>query len=287
MFATIYRKDLELLGVDTNNLVERSFLDIKQKFLERNKVYNVIQLIQQISIKYENYSNIKLIDCINNRKGYIYKEYKQMNRQILKNICKFIMESNFSIKDMPLENNEPIIIEPEFDNDRHQIDFESNLLNFGPDEFDFNPGNFEPDLPNFDPSFLKSEPVDFEPDLPSTENNKTPNEILSDDEPLDIENYNKAMQIMSELKDKNENSKLINKWCKRLVNAKTDNQRMNVIATGGISNKNILKVQSRIAKSSHKNRFASMAMKASNSKPRSLANAIKNNTRNKLTQSKK
>ena len=134
---------------------------------------------------------------------------------------------------------------------------------------------------------MEPEPVDFEQDLPNSENIKMTNEISSADEPLDIKNYNKAMQIMSELKDKNENSKLINKWFKRLINAKTDNQRMNVIATCGISNKNILKVQSRIAKSSHKNRFASMAMKASNSKPRSLANAIKNNTRNKLTQSKK
>ena len=97
LFACIFRKNLTLFGVNTNNLVERSFLNIKQKFLERNKVYNVIQLIQQVTLKYEKNINIKLIDYLRDRKQYIYKTFKNINRENLKGICKFILDSKFSL----------------------------------------------------------------------------------------------------------------------------------------------------------------------------------------------
>ena len=103
----------------------------------------------------------------------------------------------------------------------------------------------------------------------------------------EMDELEQAFQKIREAYKRNGNTNCVNKWTKRINNSKNDNQLLNVLATGGVSNKSILAVQSRISKSSHKNRFASMAMKSSNAKPRSLANAIENNTRNKLTQSKK
>ena len=89
------------------------------------------------------------------------------------------------------------------------------------------------------------------------------------------------------MSDKPENAKVLNTFSNRLLNAKTESQKLNVVATGGVTNKNILRVQSRIAKSSQKNRFSSLATENKGSKPRNLSQAIRDNVRNKLTQSKK
>ena len=62
---------------------------------------------------------------------------------------------------------------------------------------------------------------------------------------------------------------------------------MNTIATGGVKNKNILAVQSRIKKNSNKNRFKDLKQKLFGNKPHNLSSAIKNNHRNMQTQSKK
>ena len=104
---------------------------------------------------------------------------------------------------------------------------------------------------------------------------------------LNTENLLKAHQMLDALGSKLENIQQINTWTSRFVKCKTDSQRINFLMTGGVTNKNILKVQSRITKNSHKNRFPSLAQKSKSSKPRNLAQAIKNNVRNKITQSKK
>ena len=96
-----------------------------------------------------------------------------------------------------------------------------------------------------------------------------------------------AMEKLKNLSEKPENAGSINTWAKRMVDAKTDTQALNVITTGGVKNKKILAVQSRIAKNSHKNRYASMAFKTKGSQPRNLSQAIIENKRNKQTQSKK
>ena len=95
-FASVFRKNYNLLGVDTNNLVERSFLNIKQKFLERNKVYNCIQLIQQIVLQYDKLTEIKMIDFIHSRKQYIYKAFKKADRSQVKLLCKNIIEADIN-----------------------------------------------------------------------------------------------------------------------------------------------------------------------------------------------
>lgn len=130
----------------------------------------------------------------------------------------------------------------------------------------------------------------FEPDIPDFDNIATSkihdhsNQIA---ETLDTQNFERAIAILNTLKENPEHAKAINTWAKRLTNSKNDNQAINVLATGGVSNKKILAVQSRIAKNSHKNRFPDLKIKNKGSKPHNIANAISLNVRNKLTQSKK
>ena len=97
---------------------------------------------------------------------------------------------------------------------------------------------------------------------------------------------------MRQMSERPENVSGINKFCKRLVESKTNTQQMNVIATGGVQNQAILKVQSRktgakIAKSSNKNRFPDSKKKVTGAKKRNIGLAIKDGVRNKGTQSKK
>ena len=95
------------------------------------------------------------------------------------------------------------------------------------------------------------------------------------------------LEDIMKLSEKPECADVINNMSRRYKKCKTLSQKLNVLATGGITNKNILAVQSRIAKNSHKNRYGIMALRNTNSKPRSLISAIRANVRNKQTQSKK
>lgn len=252
MFGKSFRKELNLMGVDTNNLVERSFLEVKQKFLERNKVYNVIQLIQQIVIKYESLTKIKLIDFKNHRQVNTYKEYMNVDKNIGIRICKFILDSKFAENQSNTETMQNAIPDIDFDHEPE----------------------YEPDIPPEIENFFQ-------------ENNLNSNSFEQIDEGVDIEKFNEAIEILKTMSQQPENANVINKWSNRLLKAKTNTQKLNVMATGGVTNKNILKVQSRIAKNSHKNRFPSLQVKNKVSKPRSLSYAVKHNIRNKMTQSKK
>ena len=121
LFASEFRKNIILYGVNTNNLVERSFLAIKQKFLERNKVYNGIHLIQQIILKYDRFTSIGLIDFLNDRKGYVYKSFKKINKNYVKSLCDIVIkntlseENNNFLDSSPCEQNN--FIPPPDDND--------------------------------------------------------------------------------------------------------------------------------------------------------------------------
>ena len=58
----------------------------------------------------------------------------------------------------------------------------------------------------------------------------------------------KALEKLTELESNPEFADKINTFYKHLSEAKSHNQALNVIVTGGVTNKNILKVQSRIGK---------------------------------------
>ena len=254
MFAIEFRQNIELFGANTNNLVERSFLAIKQQFLERNKVYNVIQLMQQISLRYESFISIKLIDLINGRKVYIYKAFRRTDLNALKDISKAILDNKFDSPNIvSLYGDKNINIE--FNQDPVHISSDESL------------------------NELNKSTIVTENELKYPEK-----ETMQE---LNTENLLKAHQMLDALGSKLENIQQINTWTSRFVKCKTDSQRINFLMTGGVTNKNILKVQSRITKNSHKNRFPSLAQKSKSSKPRNLAQAIKNNVRNKITQSKK
>lgn len=91
LFASEYRKNLTLFGVHTNNLVERSFLSIKQKFLERNKVFNAIHLIQSVVLNYDSYIRLGMVNFLNDRKQYLYKAFKNMDRNYVKELCTIVL----------------------------------------------------------------------------------------------------------------------------------------------------------------------------------------------------
>ena len=203
---------------------------IKEKFLDRNKTYNSLHLIETISSEYESFIYLKLIDFINGREKYIYNFFKDYDRNFLIKFSETVLGNNTDG------------VEEEFDN-----------------------------LPEFIPSPL------HEPSSP-----------FEDTEVVDMENLEKALEVMRQMARDNTNAKILNTFSKRLLKATTDIQKAKVVATGGCSNRKILAVQSRIAKNSHKNRtIKDLATKNKNAKPRCLAAAIAKNIRNKLTQSKK
>ena len=65
-------------------MIERSFLQIKNKYLDRSKVFNAIQLIQKISENYEISTKIKLIDFRSNRYEYVYSGLKIKGSELKK-----------------------------------------------------------------------------------------------------------------------------------------------------------------------------------------------------------
>ena len=87
MFASYFRKDFNLLGVNTNNLVERSFLEIKDKFLERRKAFNPLDLLEKIINGYDASTRIKIIDFVNHRAPYVYKGLLCLNKHVLRKSC--------------------------------------------------------------------------------------------------------------------------------------------------------------------------------------------------------
>ena len=230
-FATFYRKEFNLGDVNTNNIIENSFLVIKSKYLERSKVFNILHLIQKISENYTSFQSLKLIDFKNGRAKYFYRYFKDINKEILVKICDSILTFKFTDEGNRRDDDIDLYIESE----------------------------------NF----------------PQTD------VLIDSEETLNEENFDKALGILKVFSNKPEYAKLINTWAKRVVNSKTDSQLSKIIATGGGTAKKILQTQSRISKSSHKNRFKDLAVKSKNSKPRCLASSIRNNVRNKLTQSKK
>ena len=230
-------------------------MSIKQKFLERNKVYNGIHLIQQIVLNYDRFVSIGLIDYRNNRKTYVYKSFKNVNRNNIKKLCENVIENQF--------------IENDFFSGYSESEF--NALAPTPDNDDFYPESTSP-LIN-DQLFL--------------ENQNDSSNFIDDSSNLNINDLNNAIEVIKKMSKKPENSNILNVWSKRILKAKNDSQVINVIATGGVTNKNILSVQSRIRKNSNKNRFPDLNIKPKVSKPHSISNAIKKNVRNKFTQSKK
>ena len=70
LFCLNFTKNYDLFNVTTNNIAERMFLSIKDDFLERNKCFNAIHLIQKVSQNYDSRCYINLVDCINSRATY-------------------------------------------------------------------------------------------------------------------------------------------------------------------------------------------------------------------------
>ena len=120
----------------------------------------------------------------------------------------------------------------------------------------------------------------------------------SENDPLHLDNISENQEIdkfleesaFDELKELGkipECKSVLERFYKRLCQAKTTSAQMTVIATGGCVNRNILKTQSRIKKIASKNRFKDLRVKKVSEKQHNLAANIKKNVRNKATQSKK
>ena len=217
-FCRYFRNKYPLHGVNTNNLVERSFLTIKSEFLERYKVYNGIQLIQRIASQYEITTSIKLADFFNGRSKYVYKLFDTSlfpTEDYLTTISKDIYESNFNnfnIDSLNREEDTSIIPNNDFSDD--------NILT-------------NEEISNFYHQHLN--------EIPESKKSK-----------LDLNQKNKALSKLEELENHPEFHDILNRFFKRLGNYTNHNQALNVLATGGVKNRNILKVQSRIGKNSSK-----------------------------------
>ena len=138
--------------------------------------------------------------------------------------------------------------------------------------------------------------VDFEPASPQQNFNQeeftsfdqniqnevlfTPNQDQLDLESKGIEKLKNLLRV-SEYSDKTE------LFWKRINNANSPSAIADIISVVGAKNNTILRVQSRIRKNSNKNRFKELKQKIFGAKQHNLAFAIRNNIRNKQTQSKK
>ena len=103
LFCRYFTQEHELLGANTNNLIERSFLTIKQNFLDRYKCFNAIHLIIKISEKYDVSVKTNLIDYINNRSTYEYRNLLHLETDFLKGISKNILNFEFGSNLPPLD----------------------------------------------------------------------------------------------------------------------------------------------------------------------------------------
>ena len=282
MFACVFRKDLNLNNVNTNNLIERSFLQIKNKYLDRNKVFNAIQLIQKISENYEISTKIKL-----KAKG---PELKQSAERIAK-----AQLSDFVIMIQQPERN-CITDLANFDSVNEQtLNYISDLTNF--ESINYQTLNYIPNLDNLDS--MNDQTIDFIPEIDclsqpdnysatqQSENGQLQLDNVSDNQKIDKFLEESAIEKLKELGKIPECKSVLERFYKRLCQAKTTSAQVTVVATGGCVNRNILKTQSRIKKIASKNRFKDLRVKKVSEKQHNLAANIKKNVRNKATQSKK
>ena len=252
MFCEIFRPKKSLFGVGTNNIIERSFKTVKENFLERNKCFNAIHLIEKITASYERSIYTKLIDFLNNRSKYVYSGLSDIDNNVLRQIANNIV-------------NYELIQVMEF---------------YSPPDIDF-----ELDL-NFLDNSNNNENLISSPAIPDLTQNQCPDNF-QDEQVLNKDLEKKGIEILKNLGDLPQYSKVLNKFYERLTKAKSVNSQINVIATGGVSNRNILRVQSRIKKNSNKNRFKDLRQKLFGNKPHNLSKAVSNNHINMQTQSKK
>ena len=238
-----YRSHFELFGVDTNNIIERFFLKIKDEYLQRNKCFNALHLISQVILEYEDTVYRKLAKFINGRGMYAYDGLKCLGNDELVRISQTIIDYNFPDPSIDLEFEQP---EP-FDIGCQMLqDPDDQMLHSDHEASD------HAELTNADNEILKKA----------------------------FENIQNALEI-------GVYKPTIMKSLKKIANAKSPSALVNSLAIVGTTRLSILKTQSRIAKSSSKNRFKDLKMKILGSQPRKLSEAVRRNIRNKQTQSKK
>ena len=102
-----------------------------------------------------------------------------------------------------------------------------------------------------------------------------------------IKNEQKCFEKLSKLLRDPAYTGLVNKFNERVINSNSDSALADILAVVGAKNNTILKVQSRIKKNSHKNRFKALKELKKGNKQRNLFAAVLNNCRNLQTQSKK
>ena len=262
-----------------------------------NKVFNAIQLIQKISENYEISTKIKLIDFCNDRSKYLYSGLKAKGPE-LKQSAERIAKAQLSDFVIMIQQPERDCITnlANFDSVNEQtLNYISDLTNF--ESINYQTLNYIPNVDNLDS--MNDQTIDFIPEIDclsqsddysvtqQSENGQLQLDNVSDNQKIDKFLEESAIEKLKELGKIPECKSVLERFYKRLCQAKTTSAQMTVVATRGCVNRNISKTQSRIKKIASKNRFKDLRVKKVSEKQHNLAANIKKNVRNKATQSKK